>query len=334
MTYTEKEARALIIRAGHQLIEQGLAARTWGNISARISSTHFIITPSGLPYDTLQPEQLVRVRIADCAWEGSIKPSSEKGIHAAAYLHRPDAGFVIHTHQEYASCVSVSGKALTDLDHPILGECVPCAAYGMPSTKKLQRNMDTVMVKHHNCNAILMRSHGALCIGRDYKRAFELAHALEEVSRATFDAAITLPEMQPSDEQKLLDQLRAAAPRLHFTVESGGAAQAMAVHGKTLHPHLDDLAQIAGATIRCSKKDAASVMKALHGRNAVLIPGIGAVCCAEDESDLEAIAAIARKGCLAALYAEKCSAAPLGRIDRAIMRLVYTKKYSKKKNEA
>ena len=98
MTYREKEARELIIQAGRKLLESGLVSRTWGNISARVSSTHFIITPSGLSYETLQPEQLVKVRIDDCSYEGKIKPSSEKGIHAAAYLHRPDTGFVIHTH--------------------------------------------------------------------------------------------------------------------------------------------------------------------------------------------------------------------------------------------
>ena len=65
MAYNENEARALVIRAGHLLTERGLIARTWGNISARISDSEFIITPSGLAYDTLRPEQLVRVSIAD-----------------------------------------------------------------------------------------------------------------------------------------------------------------------------------------------------------------------------------------------------------------------------
>lgn len=332
MTYTEKEARDLVIRAGHQLLSCGLTARTWGNISARISSTHFIITPSGLPYDTLQPEQLVRVRISDCSHEGSLKPSSEKGIHASAYRHRPDAGFILHTHQEYASCVSVGGKALTDLDNGVLGNCVPCAAYGMPSTKKLQRSVDAVMVKHPMCNAILMQNHGALCIGRDYDRTFELAQALEDVSRAAFENLVTLPEASSAEKHQLLEQLRSTGTSRHFALESDDAVQALAARGKTLHPHLDDLAQIAGITVRCAKNDAAAAAKALRGRNAVLIPGIGAICCANDESDLDAIAAIIRKGCKAALYAVACGTAPLGRIDRAIMRLVYTKKYAKKKN--
>ena len=63
MYYSEAEARQLVVEAGHRLLENGLIARTWGNISARISDTHFIITPSGLAYETMKPEQLVKVLV-------------------------------------------------------------------------------------------------------------------------------------------------------------------------------------------------------------------------------------------------------------------------------
>ena len=83
--YEETEARRLVIEAGLRLVREGLIARTWGNISARISEEQFVITPSGRAYDDLKPEELVVVNVADCAYEGDIKPSSEKGIHAEAY---------------------------------------------------------------------------------------------------------------------------------------------------------------------------------------------------------------------------------------------------------
>lgn len=332
MTYKEKEARELVIQAGHRLVESGLVARTWGNISARISSTHFVITPSGLAYENLRPEQLVKVRIDDCSYEGDVKPSSEKGIHAAAYLHRPDAGFVIHTHQDYASCVGIGGEDLAGLKHPVLGDQIPCAAYGMPSTKKLQCNVDSVMVKYPTANVILMRNHGALCMARDFDRAFELAQALEEVSREVYDRTVALPGVNAVEAQQLLSSLHSAASGQHFAVEGHSAVQAVAVHSRPLRPHLDDLAQIAGVTIRCAKNDPAAILKALRGRNAVLVPGIGAICRAEDESDLAAIAAIVRKGCMAALYAAQCGAKPLGSLDRRIMRFVYQTKYARKKS--
>lgn len=331
MTYKEKEAREIVIRAGRELLESGLVARTWGNISARVSSTHFVITPSGRAYDTLKPDDLVLVRISDCFYEGNIKPSSEKGIHAAAYLHRPDAGVVIHTHQEYASCIGITGEPLIELNHPVLGDCVPCADYGMPSTKKLERNVDKIMVRYPKANAILMTNHGALCMGRDIDRAFEIVRTLEEVSCAVFEQDVTLEEAQQPDVTDLLNALRSSMPNLHFAPVFHSAVQTVARRKKTLRPYLDDLAQIAGVTIRCAKNDAASVAKALRGRNAVLIPGVGAICCAEDESDLNAVASILRKGCLTALYALTCGVRPLSKLDCRIMRLVYIMKYSKKK---
>lgn len=333
MNYSEKEARVLVVQAGHRLVECGLVARTWGNISARVSDTHFVITPSGRGYDTLLPEDLVLVQISDCSYEGERKPSSEKGIHAAAYRHRPDIGFVIHTHQDYASCVGVGGNAMTGLNHPLLGDCVPCGSYGMPSTKKLQKGVEAAIVQYPDAKAILMRQHGALCMAEDFQQAFEIAQALEEVSKKEFDRAVTIPQPQDVEADRLLKDLRRTCPELHFSLETDAAVQAVAAWKKTLRPHLDDLAQIAGERILSAKKDPAVIRKALKRNNAVLVSGVGAVCCARDPEDLWAIQMIMRKSAMAALYAQTCSAAPLSPVDRRIMRLVYTMKYAKKKTE-
>ena len=82
------KAKQDVIDAGKKLVEYGLIARTWGNVSCRISETQFVITPSGKPYDGLTPDDIVVVNIDDYSYEGDIKPSSEKGIHAAvSYTH-------------------------------------------------------------------------------------------------------------------------------------------------------------------------------------------------------------------------------------------------------
>ena len=63
MAYTEKEARELVVEAGRRLLAAGLVARTWGNVSARVTGGRFVITPSGMDYAALRPEQLVLVDI-------------------------------------------------------------------------------------------------------------------------------------------------------------------------------------------------------------------------------------------------------------------------------
>ena len=61
----EREAKQKVVFAGKRLVESGLIARTWGNVSCRISDSHFAITPSGRDYLTLTPEEIVTVSISD-----------------------------------------------------------------------------------------------------------------------------------------------------------------------------------------------------------------------------------------------------------------------------
>ena len=130
MAYKETEARELIISAVHRLTEAGLVARTWGNVSARVSEEQFVITPSGLGYEHMQPEDLVLVNISDLSYEGERKPSSEKGIHADAYRLRPEVNFVIHTHQDKASVYGIRGWALSGFPTPSLENGFPAPPTG------------------------------------------------------------------------------------------------------------------------------------------------------------------------------------------------------------
>ncbi len=184
--YDEQKARELVIEAGHKLLENKLIARTWGNISARISEMEFIITPSGRAYDTLKPEDLVKVNANDLSYEGELKPSSEKGIHAHSYILREDVNFVIHTHQLYASALCAEGK-----DMPF----APCAGYGLPGTGKLKRNVSATIASNPGKNSFLMEKHGAICLGTSFEDAFALAEELEANSKAEFISRVgDIPE--------------------------------------------------------------------------------------------------------------------------------------------
>ncbi|MBO5066510.1 MAG: class II aldolase/adducin family protein [Clostridia bacterium] len=177
------EAKNIVIKAGHELLKAGLIVRTWGNISCRISDTQFVITPSGKAYDTLTPDDIVLVNIADLSYEGDVKPSSEKGIHASCYELRPDVNFVIHTHQKNASVVSTLGLDINSIDAQdaeILGTDVPCATYGLPGQPKLREGVINAL-KRSTSNTVIMKHHGAVCLGTDYENAFCVANTLENV---------------------------------------------------------------------------------------------------------------------------------------------------------
>ena len=163
MAYELEEAKKLVVAAGKKLVESGLIARTWGNVSARISDTQFVITPSGRAYETLTPEEVVVVNIEDCSYEGDIKPSSEKGVHAAAYRHHPTVDFVIHTHQKAATIVSITGMEIRNVYkefQPVLGTKVPCADYAMSTTNSLRKKVDEPGLPCHFVDAPWHAVHG------------------------------------------------------------------------------------------------------------------------------------------------------------------------------
>ncbi len=178
---TEREAKESVVKAGIRLVESGLIARTWGNVSCRISSGYFVITPSGRDYLSLTAEDIVTVAISDLSYQGDIKPSGEKAVHAEVYSQFPEVNFVIHTHQEEASIISTFGLDYinSDLNLPLIGDKIICASYGLPGTKKLRKGVADAL-RHTKGNAIIMKCHGALCFGANEEEAFLAASNLEK----------------------------------------------------------------------------------------------------------------------------------------------------------
>jgi len=209
MAYTEHEARQLVIDAGNKLFELGLVARTWGNISARISDTQFVITPSGKPYDSITPDQIVVANIDDWSYEGDLRPSDEIGIHADAYQLRPEVNFVIHTHQEMACAICATETPISDVPEEyktVLGSFIPCGEYGLPSTKKLCRGVKFAAMKYPESKAVIMKHHGAACFGKDYDDAFNIALALEKICKITIEKKyLEKSKASRFDEQAMRD---------------------------------------------------------------------------------------------------------------------------------
>ena len=367
MTAPEVRVREEVLDAAARLVREGLIQRTWGNISARVSEEQFLITPSGLAYSSLRPEQLVLVNIADASWKGDIKPSSEKGIHADAYRLRPEVDFVIHTHQYYASVAGIEGRALTGFIHPLLGKRVPCATYGLPGTARLRRAVEAEETAWPDCRAFLLRGHGALCLGRDMEDAFAAARALEEVCAARVQDRLeedgkplpVPPDLGFSCRQGDAFLLTRKSGSRRYPIDSAALPRAAALHaalyraggfryiahetspevlaasvrGRRLRPYLDDLAQIAGADILCVPAEPGALGRAVRGRNAVLLRGMGALCASPSESDLEAVRALMVKGCAAQRYAGAVPGCrPLSPADAALQRLIYQKSYVRKKD--
>ena len=317
--YTEEQARELVIQAGLELVEKGLVARTWGNVSARCGENEFIITPSGIAYDILKAEDLVKVNAEGLSYEGDIKPSSEKGIHASVYMMREDANFVIHTHQQYASVVAAEEKDV---------EFAACAGYGLPGTDALKKQVVKALEENEESKSFLLAKHGALLIGESMEEAFELADSLEDECKNLVEKRI--PIIDPDNLGTVdLDLFRNSGRTCAVLVQNKFVAECCRA-GINVKPYLDDFAQMIGPNMHIVDCKLGDIEKALIGRNAVCVRGVGAVCVGSSEDDCEAAASIVTKNCAAACYVR--NAQPLSLPDALLQRYIYVSKYSKKKN--
>ena len=182
------ETKQQIIEGGLRLVKNGLVSGTWGNISIKVDNKYMLITPSGIPYENLNINNIVLVNYLNSKYEGTVKPSSEYGMHCEIYKTRKKINAVIHTHQMNALTVATAQREvppiLEDMAQ-IIGPSVRVADYALPSTKKIAKKTVKALKGR---NAALMANHGAVCIGRDLDEAFVVSQVLEKSCKAFIEA--------------------------------------------------------------------------------------------------------------------------------------------------
>ena len=172
----DRALREAVIRYGQLLIENRLIQSTWGNVSARIDEHRFLITPSGVDYYRIRPEEILEINIDDGSYAEGLHPSSERRLHLLIYQERPDIGAIIHTH---ASNCQVLAACHADLKAD--GLDYPCAAYGVSGSGKLAANVVAVMRDHDGC---IMANHGFVTGAATLEQALDQAVRAEAAAGA------------------------------------------------------------------------------------------------------------------------------------------------------
>lgn len=163
--------------------DAGLNRGTAGNVSARDvkgGTTGFWITPTGLPYERLEPACIPFVRL-DGSWDGRQAPSSEWRLHRDIYAARPEAGSVLHAHSPHAVSLACVRWDIPPFHYMIArfgGDSVRCAPYATFGTQELS---DASLAAMQGRNACLLANHGFLLHGRNLVEALILAIELEEL---------------------------------------------------------------------------------------------------------------------------------------------------------
>lgn len=179
------DMREEIVLYGRRTADEGLTVGTGGNLSCCDRGCNLMaITPSGLRYDRLKPEDIVVADLEDGGIiDGQRIPSSEFSMHLRVYEARSDIGALIHTHSPYAtavSCLNIDLPAVHYLVAAAGGSRIPCAEYARYGTDELGRNAVESMGSGYL--AVLLANHGLLAAGEDLSAAFGLAETIEFVA--------------------------------------------------------------------------------------------------------------------------------------------------------
>lgn len=196
-----QEERQMVVRNGLAMVQAGLTTGTGGNLSCRGQERGWVaISPSGVPYDTLQPRDVVVVDRAGDIVDGHLKPSSEIGFHLILYDHRPDIGGIVHTHSAYATTLACLHREIPPVHYLVgfAGPKVPVAPYATFGTEALAENIRRTMGKRYH--AVLLANHGLVAVGADLPTALDTAANIEFVARVFCQAQSIGDPVALSDE--------------------------------------------------------------------------------------------------------------------------------------
>lgn len=185
-----------VCEANLALSRRGVVLYTWGNVSGIDRARGLVvIKPSGVPYQGMQPSDMVVVDLEGRIVEGTLRPSSDTPTHLELYKAFPEIGGVVHTHSTHAVVFAQAGMEL-----PPLGTTHADYFYGaVPVSRSLTRdevqeayekNTGRVIVETVketgrealDVPGVLVRNHGPFTWGKDPEEAVYHSVVLEEIA--------------------------------------------------------------------------------------------------------------------------------------------------------
>jgi L-fuculose-phosphate aldolase len=208
---TKAEERALrreIVEAAKRMNAIGLNQGTSGNISVRCGED-FLITPSSLPYDTMKPDDIMKMSF-DGTFEGKHRPSSEWRFHRDILRQREDVNAVLHCHSVYATTLAIHHRSIPAVHYMVGvagGNSIRCARYATFGTQALS---DAALEALDGRLACLLGQHGQISLGKNVAGALWLAVEVETLARMYVQALpLGEPPVLPDEEmERVIAQMR------------------------------------------------------------------------------------------------------------------------------
>ncbi len=205
--------RERIVATARRMNALGINQGASGNVSARVEGG-FLVTPSGLPYESLQPADIVHVGMDGHA-TGHREPSSEWRFHRDIYATRPEAGAVVHTHSAFATTLACLDRSIPAFHYEVAfagGSDIRCAPYRSFGTQELS---DAAIAALEGRRACLLAHHGVIAFGQDLDDALRLADKVEAMARLYWQAIqVGEPAILDDGEMaRIVERFRHYGPR-------------------------------------------------------------------------------------------------------------------------
>ena len=197
-----EELRAHVLQTARLLPKYNLVWMAGGTVCARDPQTGYVVvTPSGLDYERLTPDDMTVTDMEMNLVEGKFRPSVALNLWISFMRARTELNAVVHTHSPYATAFSVAYQPI-----PVITETM-ANWFGQPVqvTRYLSvedSEFPTLPVKvMGNGYAVLLGNHGPITVGKTLEHALERAVTLEEAARTysiarTINVPVTLTEEQ------------------------------------------------------------------------------------------------------------------------------------------
>jgi len=186
----ERVLREEVVVAARGLRARGLTAGKSGNVSARLGEG-FLVTPSGVAYDVLGPEQIVRVDATGTPAAGGLVPSSEWQLHREIYRARPYIHSIVHAHPRHSTALACARREIPAFHYMVAiagGRSIRCAPYATFGSMELARNAVDALRDRTAC---LLSNHGSIALGQRPLPTLDLIEEVEWLA-AQYISALTV----------------------------------------------------------------------------------------------------------------------------------------------
>ncbi|MGO9995390.1 MAG: class II aldolase/adducin family protein [Steroidobacteraceae bacterium] len=197
----DEKLRKAVIAACRALARRGLTYGTSGNISVRRDQEHFFVSPTGMAYNELEPDDVPLMNL-DGRWFGRRRPSSEWRFHRDILKSRDDVGAIVHTHSRYATALACTARGIPAFHYMVAvagGLDIRCAPYHTFGTQELS---NAALAALNGRRACLLENHGVIAVGANLRAAVVLAGEVENLA-AQYCAALTVGDVRILNEEAM-----------------------------------------------------------------------------------------------------------------------------------